>query len=155
MQKVIITLLIGICFYTHGMAQKQSISKKQFDELWNKADSSAKIVIKTGNSTKDLNALERDNIKAIDIKQKTVTNPNYDFKKVDTSNLEELSTKPIVKGNGSKTTSKPKEAVINITPAKVKDTVAVKIKEIPLKETKVKESAPVKTTEIKDQAIIN
>ena len=152
MQKVIITLIIGICFCTSGMAQKQTISKKQFDELWNKADSSTKIVIKTGNSTKDLNALERDNIQAVDIKQKTVTNPNYNFKKVDTSNLEELSTQPIVKGSGSKTktTTKPKEAVLNITPAKVKDTVAAKIKEIPLKETKVKESAPVKVAETKE-----
>ena len=142
MQKVIITLIIGICFYTSGMAQKQPISKKQFDELWNKADSSTKIVIKTGNSTKDLNALERDNIKAVDIKQKTVTNPNYNFKKVDTSNLEELSTQPIVKGSGSKTktTSKPKEAVITNIPSKVKDTLV----------TKVKETIPVKVTETKE-----
>ncbi|MCC6583893.1 MAG: hypothetical protein IT271_09340 [Chitinophagales bacterium] len=142
MQKVIITLIIGICFYTSGMAQKQPISKKQFDELWNKADSSTKIVIKTGNSTKDLNALERDNIKAVDIKQKTVTNPNYNFKKVDTSNLEELSTQPIVKGSGSKTktTSKPKEAVITNIPSKLKDTLV----------TKVKETIPVKVTETKE-----
>ena len=142
MQKVIITLIIGICFYTSGMAQKQPISKKQFDELWNKADSSTKIVIKTGNSTKDLNALERDNIKAVDIKQKTVTNPNYNFKKVDTSNLEELSTQPIVKGSGSKTktTTKPKEAVITNIPSKVKDTLV----------TKVKETIPVKVTETKE-----
>ena len=142
MQKVIITLIIGICFYTSGMAQKQPISKKQFDELWNKADSSTKIVIKTGNSTKDLNALERDNIQAVDIKQKTVTNPNYNFKKVDTSNLEELSTQPIVKGSGSKTktTTKPKEAVITNIPSKVKDTLV----------TKVKETIPVKVTETKE-----
>ena len=40
--------LISVCLYNVAAAQQPSISKKQFDELWNKADSSSKIVIKTG-----------------------------------------------------------------------------------------------------------
>ena len=105
MKRIISTILIGICFHNLSMGQA-SLSKKQFDELWNKADSAAKIIINTGNTTKDLNAIERNNIKSFDVKQKTVTNTN--FKKVDTTNLEELSTQPIVKGVSSKNKSNTK-----------------------------------------------
>lgn len=137
MKKIISLFLIGFCWYAVGLAQA-SLSKKQFDELWNKADSTAKIVIKTGNATKDLNAVERNNIQAVDIKQKTVTNPNYNFKKVDTSNLELLSTKPIIKGATGKTkTEAPNEAVIKLNKSEVKET----------EKTKVVEKAPVKIVE--------
>jgi hypothetical protein len=110
MKRIINFVLVAACLQSLVFAQG-SLSKKQFDELWSKADSSSKIVIKTGNSTKDLNAQERNNIESVDIKQKTVTNPNYNFKKIDTSNLDALSSKPIIKGTStkSKTTSKTSE----------------------------------------------
>ena len=81
MKRIINFVLVAACLQSLAFAQG-SLSKKQFDELWSKADSSSKIVIKTGNSTKDLNAQERNNIESVDIKQKTVTNPNYNFKKI-------------------------------------------------------------------------
>lgn len=146
MKKIISLLLVTVCIYTAGIAQKD-LSKKQFDELWNKADSSAKIIIKTGNTTKDLNAMERNNIEAVDIKQKTITNPNYEFKKIDTSNLELFSTQPIVKGAPkTKPTVKPKattetkpqtaaETNKPVTPVKVTPAVETETKTKPKKET--------------------
>lgn len=139
MKKIIIAVLISICFHTISVAQnnKGSLSKKQFDELWNKADSTSKLIIKTGNSTKDLNATERNNIKAVDIKEKTVTNKN--FKPIDTSNMEQLSTQPIVKGTGK--TTKAKDAVIDLS---LKDNA--KIESIKKEPTIVKDQPMVKST---------
>jgi len=128
MKKVASGFLMVFCFYASCVAQGNSISKKQFDELWKKADSSSKIIIKTGNSTKDLNALERDNIKSVDIKDKTNFNPNG--KRVDTSNLEKLSTQPIVKG--SRITEKVKEATI-ILPAKTEVVKKADVAKEPMK----------------------
>ena len=150
--KCIAALVFTICIYNFAMAQ-QPISKKQFDELWKKADSTSKIVVKTGgknnnsnnnNTAKDLNTIERDNIKSVDVKQKTVTNPK--FKPIDTSNLELLSTKPIIKGSTSKTKSseKPNTAIINLEKNKTKDVVKTETKEIV--KTKTTESTPVKNT---------
>ena len=51
---------------------------------------------KTGDITKDLNAIERENIKSIDLKQKPTTPATY--KKIDTSDIDMFSTKPIIKG---------------------------------------------------------
>ena len=133
MKRIINFVLVAACLQSLVFAQGLRLSeidrdyvKKQFDELWSKADSSSKIVIKTGNSTKDLNAQERNNIESVDIKQKTVTNPNYNFKKIDTSNLDALSSKPIIKGTStkSKTTSKTsevKETKLKEAAAPVKD----------------------------------
>ena len=140
MKRIINFVLVAACLQSLAFAQG-SLSKKQFDELWSKADSSSKIVIKTGNSTKDLNAQERNNIESVDIKQKTVTNPNYNFKKIDTSNLDALSSKPIIKGTSakSKTTSKTSE---------VKET---KLKEVaaPVKEAVIKTTDAIKSTDKK------
>ncbi len=149
-----------ICLYVFGMAQG-TLSKKQFDELWNKADSSAKIVIKTGNPTKDLNAMERNNIEAVDVKQKTVTNPNYNFKKIDTSNLEMFSTQPIIKGSATKTktSAKTKEGtelkpsatpeVKAVTPAETKTKAVVEPKAKEVTDVKAKTVTPVKEAETK------
>lgn len=142
MRKLISLILVLSCVQYGGFSQG-SISKKQFDELWNKADSSAKIIMKTGSSTKDLNATEKNSIQSIDVKQKTVTNPNYTAKPVDTSNLEELSTQPIVKGvSKTKTISKTKEAVVD-TKIKPKETnIETKTKEA--EKTVIKATEPVK-----------
>ncbi len=128
--KIISAVLIGFCFYTTLSAQ-ESISKEQFDELWSKADSSAKIIIKTGNTTKDLNATERNNIQSIDLKQKKVTNLN--FKKMDTTNLEVFSTKPVIKGSSIK----------NSSTVKLKNNLDAKPKDISKPETDL--IAPVKS----------
>ena len=140
MKRIINFVLVAACLQSLVFAQG-SLSKKQFDELWSKADSSSKIVIKTGNSTKDLNAQERNNIESVDIKQKTVTNPNYNFKKIDTSNLDALSSKPIIKGTStkSKTTSKTSE----VKETKLKEAVA------PVKEAATKTTDALKSTDKK------
>ena len=113
MKKIILLLFVCVCINTLCVAQGNAVSKKQSDDLWNKADSSIKNTVKTSSATKDLNALERDKIKSVDIKDKPNFNPNG--KGIDTTNLENLSTQPIVKG--SKSVEKPREAKI-ILPAK-------------------------------------
>ncbi len=113
MKKIIILVLVCIVINTLCVAQGSNVSKKQFDELWSKADSSIKNAVKTGSATKDLNALERDKIESVDIKDKPNFNPNG--KGIDTSNLEDFSTQPIVKG--SKIVEKPNQVKI-ILPAK-------------------------------------
>ena len=113
MKKIIILVLVCIGINTLCVAQGSNVSKKQFDELWSKADSSIKNTVKTGSATKDLNALERDKIESVDIKDKPNFNPNG--KGIDTSNLEDFSTQPIVKG--SKIVEKPNQVKI-ILPAK-------------------------------------
>ena len=140
MKKVLSIVGVALCMLPLSFAQT-NISKKQFDELWKKADSSAKIIIKTGGSAKDLNALEKSNIESVDVKQKTSSNPNYVPKPVDTSNLDQLSTQPIIKGSKTKIT-KPNEAVLDTkvkpkTPAVTTNSKEVEktvVKE-PLKET--------------------
>lgn len=156
---------------TFAQQSQGSLSKKQFDELWNKADSSAKIIMKTGNPTKDLNAAEKNNIQSIDVKQKPLTNPNYTFKKIDTSNLEELSTQPIIKGSAVKTKNSAKTKDTDVskveTPAlktveSVKQTTkqdkeeTSKPKEVvkqpeTVKNTAIKETKPVETPVIKKE----
>ncbi len=145
MKKVISAVLISFCMHALCMAQG-SLSKKQFDELWKKADSSTKIIVKTGNATKDLNAVERNSIQSVDIKDKTNFNPNG--KKVDTSNLEKLSTQPIVKGVK---VEKAKEATI-ILPAKTdiaKKTEPVKEPMKPIVKDVVKEEKKIEKPEVK------
>lgn len=121
-------LLIAMFIFANLQAQNAN-SVKAFDDLWEKT---AQGNGKTGNVTKDLNALEREKIKSIDVKEKNL-NPNA--KKIDTSNLEIFSTKPIVKGATykSKTTDKPNEeaettkSAIPVPPIKAtKDTVKIK-----------------------------
>lgn len=133
--KFIMVCVACISLYNIATAQ-EPLSKKRFEELWNKADSSAKIVVKTGNTTKDLNATQRNNINSIDVKQKTVTNLN--FKPIDTTNLESLSSKPIVKNSSSKTKTveKPNQASINI----VKKEVKAKVTETTMPEKNTKKS---------------
>lgn len=138
MKKLFLTinsLLVLMFFFANVNAQNPS-SVKEFDALWEKT---AQGNGKTGNVTKDLNALEKEKIKSIDIKEKNL-NPNA--KKIDTTNLEIFSTKPVVKGAtySNKTTNKtkeeagtPKEAIPAAITKTTKDTV--KIKDI----TKVKE----------------
>lgn len=101
-----IALLIAIVFFTIVSANAQSTGNSSFDELWNKAS-------KGNNSAKDLNKIEQEKIKSVDIKDKTNFNPNG--KPIDTTDLDKLSTMPIVKG--AKSVEKPKEAKI-ILPAK-------------------------------------
>ncbi|HMW12228.1 MAG TPA: hypothetical protein PKK18_05410 [Chitinophagales bacterium] len=118
------TLLFWICCFMMQCAFAQSNnSKKQFDDLWNKT------VNDQNGTTKDLNALEKNKIESIDVTQKPVSNPNYNFKKVDTSNLEELSTKPIIKNASKGTAVKPKEAVIDLK-SKTKTSVPNKEKNV-------------------------
>lgn len=123
------TLLFVMVFSFHVEAQTGAKSSKEFDELWNKT---AQPNGKTGNVTKDLNALEKEKIKSVDIKEKYL-NPNA--KKLDTSNLEIFSTKPVIKGATykNKSTDKPKEEVattkttVPAAPVKItKDTVKIK-----------------------------
>jgi hypothetical protein len=137
-----IFIACAVCINLHHVSIAQSnISQKQFDDLWNRADSMQKVTIRTGNVTKDLNALEKENIEAADPKKQTVTNPNY--KKVDTTNLEEFSTKPIVKGaTKSKSSVKSKvkaeeKTVATPAPAPVKP--EVKPKEQPKKQEEKKQ----------------
>ncbi len=98
----------------------QSTGNSSFDELWNKASKS------TG-SAKDLNKQEQEKIKSVDIKDKSNFNPNG--KPIDTTDLDKLSTQPIVKG--SKSTEKPKEAKITL-PAKT-DVKNVDVAKEPMK----------------------
>ena len=107
-------LIITLFFVLTANAQSTRVisSKDQFDELWNKA----------GNS-KDLNAAEKNNIQNIDVKQKNITNNNAVYKKIDTTNLEEFSSQPIIKG-----AAKPTPKVITniekpIEPVKIKEEV--------------------------------
>jgi hypothetical protein len=146
MKKVISAILLILCFQSLILAQTDVVSKKLFDELWNKADSSSKIIIKTGSSTKDLNAAEKASIQSVDIKEKSNFNPNS--KGIDTTNLEKLSTQPIVKG--TKVTVKTKEAKI-ILPEKSDLTKKSDIAKEPMKpivkEEKKTEKAIEKKTE--------
>src|SRR3954471_10359865 len=95
-RKIIIAWML--CMFVHAFAQER-ISKKEFDDLWNRADSAQKLVLKTGDPTKVLNSSEKQNIKSVDPKQQTITNPNYKVpEKADTINKKEYSTEPIIKG---------------------------------------------------------
>lgn len=133
------------CAYTFCIAQGNSKSKLEFDQLWSKADSNtSKNNVKTAVSVKDLNAIERDKIESVDLKEKLNFNPNA--KGIDTTNLEELSTQPIVKG--TKVVEKPKQAKI-ILPEKstvkkvdiVKEPAKTIVKETVIKEEKKIEKA--------------
>lgn len=130
---------MSVCVNALCIAQGNSKSKSEFDELWNKADNSAKNNVKTGNTTKDLNAVERNKIESVDINDKPDFNPKG--KGIDTSDLDKLSTQPIVKG--AKIIEKPKQAKI-ILPEKstikkvevVKEPVKPVVKEAVIKQEK-------------------
>lgn len=139
-----------------SVSAQGSISKKQFDELWNKADSTQRV--RTGNVTKDMNAIEKENINAVDVKKQTVTNPN--FKKIDTSNIEMFSTKPVVKGSYSKTKAaeKPVPAVPVKPEVKPKEEVRTEPKPEPKPKAvpvpKAEEKKPVMNEDFSTQPII-
>lgn len=98
---------------------------------------------KTGDITKDLNAIERENIKSIDLKQKPTTPATY--KKIDTSDIDMFSTKPIIKGAPVKTPVKPKEAVIDLSIKKPEGVKKDSVKVQPVKQIK-KDTETVKPT---------
>ncbi|MFN8238315.1 MAG: hypothetical protein U0T77_09105 [Chitinophagales bacterium] len=147
-----INAFLVLMFFVANLQAQNPSSVKEFDALWEKT---AQGNGKTGNVTKDLNALEREKIKSIDIKEKNL-NPNA--KKIDTTNLEIFSTKPVIKGATykNKTTDKPKEELvtpketISATPAKaVKDTVKVKKEVIKTKEELKSKTIPAPAAETK------
>lgn len=70
-----LALLFALVLNTVVAQTSKTSSKQLFDELWDKASNS-----KTGDVTKDLNAIEKDKIKSIDVKEKNTTNPNYNYK---------------------------------------------------------------------------
>ena len=127
----------------------QSSGNSSFDEIWNKAN-------KTSGSAKDLNKQEEEKIKAAEIKDKPNFNPNG--KRVDTTNMDKLSTQPIVKG--SKLVEKPKEAFISFpskTSTKIKeDSLKIVTKPI-VKEVKkeIKVQKPIVETIIIEKPIVN
>lgn len=155
-----ITLILSLVLLTFVpiFAQQNSASKNQFDDLWNKIDQENKS---KNVSTKDLNAAEQEKIKQMDAKQQTITNKNY--KGIDTSDLDKLSTKPIVKGaSDKKNIEAPREAKI-ILPSKSTEKVTTPVKPskeavAPVKETPAttKETLPTKnSTTIKKEPVIN
>lgn len=108
MKNRLLILLAAAALYTAAQAQG-NISSKQFDDIWNRTDSLQRLKNKTGDVTKDLNAIEKERIDAVDVKKQNVTNPNY--KKIDTTNIEMFSTQPIIKGVSSKSKAAEKTKV--------------------------------------------
>ncbi|MDB5228037.1 MAG: hypothetical protein JWN78_2230 [Bacteroidota bacterium] len=125
--KIIITCIV--CIYANNISFAQ-FSKTEFDELWNRADSTQKMQVKTGNVTKDMNAIEKQKIESVDTKKQNVSNPNY--KPVDTSHLENLSTQPIIKGSTvkSKTTKEKEKVQEKIVNTPTPEKTEIKSKEI-------------------------
>jgi hypothetical protein len=134
----------------HTYAQGNKAAK-EFDELWNKV---AQKSGKSDNVTKDLNTLEKEKIEAVDIKDKYL-NPNA--VKMDTTDLEKFSTKPVIKGVYSKPKTEEKPAEVKevpktvtpaVTPKTVKEAVtpkpseAVKPKAEPKPKTEPKKQEP-------------
>lgn len=133
-----LALLFALVLNTVVAQTSKTSSKQLFDELWDKASNS-----KTGDVTKDLNAIEKDKIKSIDVKEKNTTNPNYNYKKIDTSDLYKFSTQPVIKG----APAKPKKEIETATPKEIeltKEKTKEKLKE---EITKAKEVLPVKKEE--------
>ncbi len=104
----LLLLIVSVVHFSFG----QTVSVR--------ADSTKKTIVKSSNITKDLNALERENIESMNLKQQTPS--NYSPKKADTTNLDIFSTSPIVKGAPKKkpaekvpvvTTVLPKPAIVN------------------------------------------
>lgn len=135
----LVILMLVVVNSMFAQTTKSTSTKQSFDELWEKASNT-----KTGDVTKDLNALEKDKIKQIDVKEKNISNPNYNFKKIDTSNLEKFSTQPVIKGVPIKIKNeveKPKDKIKVETPI-VKEQLPVKNVEkitAPIKNAKEKE----------------
>jgi len=114
MKKIFITLFMVLCIMTVAFSQQTMVDDNM----------ASKGISKTGNPTKDLNAAEKNNIESIRLKQSNSVNPDYVFKKIDTSNLEIFSTKPIVKGS----IAKPK-----VAPVIVKEKVSPQLDTFKLK----------------------
>jgi hypothetical protein len=133
-----ISLVFMLLFVATSMSFAQGTGNSSFDEIWNKAS-------KTSGSAKDLNKQEQEKIKSVDIKDKPNFNPNG--KGVDTTNMDKLSTQPIVKG--SKSVEKPKEAVISL-PSKTSNIIkadSIKVTSKPI----VKEAVKVVEKEVKKE----
>jgi hypothetical protein len=114
-----VLLLIWFAMSLHDIASAQSPVIK--------SDSTKKVVVKSGNITKDLNALERQNIESLNLKQPTPA--NYLPRKTDTVQSEDFSTMPIVKGAAKKKSADkvPVAPKIQI-PSKAADSAVVKQK---------------------------
>lgn len=140
MKNIFLIILTAICYISFGQEnitkKLNEQSKKEF-----KASDSTKtkeVLLKaeqpSGSSIKDLNALERDRIKNMDIKKSNST-----IEKNVNTNPDEFSTKPVIKGNSSTTNKTEKNIDIEVEkPISVPVTTKEKKAEIEIKATNTK-----------------
>lgn len=145
-KKCIVLLIVALGFSISTYAQQ--MSKSKFDELWNKADSTAKYYQKI---TIDLNKSEKDKIEAVEIKSSP--DVNLPAKKITDEPTKGFSNKPIVNGKSLDTDSKvkPKSNTAELPKTKVQE--PDKSKEVIIVQPQESIKTPVKQPEPAKQPI--
>lgn len=141
----ILTLIIFTVLLEFVYAQ-ETLSKKQFDELWNKADSIEKSNEKNGTSiTKKLNIAAQEKMNNVDLTKKNIINRN-NTNPLDSTDFKIFSTSPIINGTPAGKDVKPRQAKIKLDDVKQTQETPAPTKTVVTPVEKPKEKSVVPTT---------